>query len=127
MVAQDDYHKLATSIAKDMDHAGHAYTTKTRLEIATLLRNVTNQPRGKIGRNVADAIEAALQEKGLRVFPHINDTGPNDAVRIIRSASMINDILNAFLHPSTTTDKKLADLINTAKGHDLLKWKAGAP
>lgn len=107
-----------------MNQDGLAYTTKTRLEIGALLRQVSGQPRSKIGKNVGDAIESALEQRGFRAFPHINDVGMHDAVRIIRTASFVNQILNAFLHPGAMTDIQLADFITKVKQRDeLIKWK----
>jgi hypothetical protein len=123
MVNHDLYFKVAEAISRQMDQDRLAYSTKTRLEIGTLLRQVSGQPRSKIGRNVGDAIEAALEQRGFRTFPHINDVGMHEAVRIFRSSSFVNQILNAFLHPGATTDMQLADLITKAKRQDeLMKW-----
>jgi len=120
----DIYFTLAEAIARQMDQDRLAYATKTRLEMGTLLRQVSGQPRSKIGKNVGDAIEAALEQRGFRVFPHINDVGMHEAIRIFRSASFVNQILNAFLHPGAMTDTQLADLITKVKQQDqLLKWK----
>lgn len=124
MVNHDMYIKVAEEISRQMDQGGLAYTTKTRLELGTLLRQVSGQPRSKIGKNVGDAIEAALEQRGFRTFPHINDVGTNEAVRIFRTSSFVNQILNAFLHPGATTDTQLAKLITTYKQQDkILKWE----
>lgn len=123
MTNNDIYFKVADAISRQMNQDRVAYTTKTRLEIAALMRQVSGQPRSKIGKNVGDAIESALEQKGFRVFPHINDVGMHDAVRIIRTASFVNQILNAFLHPGAMTDTQLAELITKAKRQDeLMKW-----
>lgn len=123
MTNNDIYFRLADAVAQQMDQARLAYTSKTRLEMGTLLRQVSGQPRSKIGKNVGDAIEAALEQRGFRVFPHINDVGMHEAVRIFRSASFINQILNAFLHPGAMTDTQLAELIAKVKQQDqLMKW-----
>jgi hypothetical protein len=129
MVNQDVFLKLADAVCRQMDQDRLAYMTKTRLEMATLLRQVSGQPRSKIGRNVGDAIEAALEHRGFRAFPHINDVGPHEAVRIIRRGTFVDQILNAFLHPGVTTDTQLAELITKVKQQDqLLKWsKTHAP
>ncbi len=120
---QDVYLKLADAISRQMDQEGKAYTTKTRLEIATSLREISGQPRSKIGRNVGEAIEAALEHKGFRAFPHINEIGAHEAVRIIRRGTFVDQILNAFLHPGMMTDTQLAELITKVKQQDqLLKW-----
>jgi hypothetical protein len=124
VTTNDIYFKLAEAIARQMDQDHLAYSTKTRLEMGTLLRQISGQPRSKIGKNVGDAIEAALEQRGFRVFPHINDVGMHEAIRIFRSASFVNQILNAFLHPGAMTDTQLADLITKVKQQDqLLKWK----
>jgi len=124
VVNQDIYLKVADTICRQMDQDRMAYATKTRLEIGTVLRQVSGQPRSKIGKNVGDAIEAALEQKGFRAFPHINDVGMHDAVRIIRRGTFVDQILNTFLHPGATTDTQLADLIAKVKQQDqLLKWK----
>lgn len=124
MSSNDIYFKVADAIARQMNQEGLAYTTKTRLEIAALLRQISGQPRSKIGKNVGDAIESALEQRGFRAFPHINDVGMHDAVRIIRTASFVNQILNAFLHPGAMTDTQLAELITKVKRQDeLMKWK----
>jgi hypothetical protein len=124
MLNQDIFFKVADTISRQMDQDRIAYTTKTRLEIATLLRQVSGQPRSKIGKNVGDSIEAALEQKGFRAFPHINDVGMHEAVRIIRRGTFVDQILNTFLHPGATTDTQLADLITKVKQQDqLLKWR----
>jgi hypothetical protein len=124
MTNNDVYLKVADAIVRQMNQDGLAYTTKTRLEIASLLRQISGQPRSKIGKNVGDAIESALEQKGFRAFPHINEVGMHDAVRIIRTASFINQILNAFLHPGAMTDTQLAEFITKVKQRDeLMKWK----
>lgn len=124
MTNNDIYFRFADAVARQMDQDRLAYATKTRLEMGTLLRQVSGQPRSKIGKNVGDAIEAALEQRGFRVFPHINDVGMHEAVRIFRAGSFVNQILNAFLHPGAMTDTQLADLITKVKQQDqLLKWK----
>ncbi len=120
MIAQDIYLKLAEAITGPMDRDRLAFSTKTRLEIATLLREVSGQPRSKIGRNVGDSIEAALEHRNFRAFPHINEVGTHEAVRIIRRGTLVDQILNAFLHPGVTTDTELARLITKAKDQDAL-------
>ncbi len=123
MSNNDLYFKIADEISSQMNQNKAAYATKTRLEIATLLRQISGQPRSKIGRNVGEAIEAALEQKGFRVFPHINDVGLHEAVRVIRRGTFVDQILNAFLHPGAMTDMNLADLITKVKQQDeLLKW-----
>lgn len=122
-MTQDLYLKVADSIGKQMDQDRKAYTTKTRMELTTLLREVARQPRSKIGKSVGEAIETALELRGFRAFPHINDAGTNDAVRIIRRGTFVEQILNAFLHPGATTDTQLAELITKVKQQDqLMKW-----
>ncbi len=120
MIDQDIYLKLAEAIIRQMDQDRMAFSTKTRLEIATLLRQVSGQPRSKIGRNVGDSIEAALEHRGFRVFPHINEVGAHEAVRVMRRGTLVDQILNAFIHPGATTDIELANLITKAKNQDAL-------
>jgi hypothetical protein len=119
----DVYLKLAKSIAHQMDQDRQAYKRMSRAEMGTLLRQVSGQPRSKIGKGVGDDIEAALEREGFRVFPHINEVGPNEAMRIFRRGTLADDILNAFLHPGATADMQLAHLITKVKQQDeLLKW-----
>lgn len=120
MISQDIYLRLAEAITVQMDHDRMAFNTKTRLQITTLLRQVSGQPRSKIGRNVGDSIEAALEHRGFRAFPHINEVGAHEAVRVIRRGTLVDQILNAFLHPGVTTDTELAKLITKAKDQDAL-------
>jgi hypothetical protein len=124
MTGTDLYLRMVTRITKQMDRDERAYVTKTRLELATLLREESGQPRSKIGRNVADAIEAALDHQGFRVFPHINEAGQHEGVRVIRRGTFFDQILNAFLHPGAITDRQLAELITKAKQSDLMKAKS---
>ena len=68
-----------------------------------------------------------MEQKEFRVFPHINEVGTYEAVRIFRTASFMNQILNAFLHPGATTDTQLVDLVSKVKQQDqLLKWKTAS-
>jgi hypothetical protein len=120
VVIEDLYLKLADQIIRQMNQDKQAYATKTRMEITTLLRQISGQPRTKIGNSVGDAVEAALEHRGFRVFPHINEVETHGAVRIIRQGTMLNSILNAFLHPGATTDGELAELISKAKERDRL-------
>lgn len=115
MTGTDDYLKMAIGIKQQMDNERKMWTTKTRLELITLLRAVSKQPRLRIGRNVADSIEAALEQQGFRAFPHINEVGQHEAVRIIRRGTTLDKILNAFLHPGDMTDEQLAELANKLK------------
>lgn len=119
-MTNDTYLKLVDKIVQQMNRDGVAYTTKTRSEITTLLRELSSQPRSKIGRSVGDAIEAALDHRGFRAFPHINDIDTNGATRIIRRGTFADQILNAWLHPGIITDTALAELITKAKQQDLL-------
>ena len=119
MTAHDVYPRVATKITQQMNREKQAYATMSRLELATLLRQEAGQSRLRIGRNVADEIEAALDRQGFRVFPHISETGQNAAVRIIRRGTVFEKILNAFLHPDSTTDQQLADLLVKVKRTDL--------
>jgi hypothetical protein len=125
MTEQDLYLRLADSICQQMDKDHRAYSTKTRAELTTLLRNISNQPRSRIGRAVGDAIEAALDQKGFRMFPSINAVGALEAVRIIRRGTFVDKILNAFLHPGGMTDGQLADVIAKAKQQDMIRWNKG--
>jgi hypothetical protein len=127
MTGSDIYLKLTDKIVHQMNSDRVAYATKTRSEITTLLRDISGQPRTKIGRSVGDAIEAALDHRGFRAFPHINELGTNGATRIIRRGTFADQILNAWLHPGTITDTALAELISKVKERDeLLRVKRGA-
>lgn len=121
MTVTDAYLKMATRMKQQLDHDRKAWATKTRLELATLLREVSGQPRLRIGRNVADSIEAALEQQGFRAFPHINEVGQHEAVRIIRRGTNFDQILNAFLHPGAITDERLAELLNKMKQGNINK------
>jgi hypothetical protein len=114
----DTYLKVADRIVGQMDKDGKAFVTKTRMEITTLLRDISGQPRSKIGASVGDAIEAALDHRGFRAFPHLNEVDTSGSTRIIRRGTYAEQLLNAWLHPGTMTDDDLAQAISKVKQHD---------
>lgn len=117
-MTNDTYLKVADRLVAQMGKDSEAFTTKTRMEITTVLRDVSQQPRSKIGASVGDAIEAALDQRGFRVFPHLNDVDTGGSVRIIRRGSFAEKLLNAWLHPGTMTDEELGRSIFKIKQHD---------
>jgi len=125
MVAPDAYDKVAREIVADMNHQQLAFVTKTRTELTTMIRKASGQPRTKIGRNAAEAVEAALDRLGFKMFPSLSEVGTNEGVRIFRRGTLADRVLQGILHPGATTDMELAQTISSVKGFaQILKFKA---
>ena len=127
MVAPDAYEKVAREIVGEMNQRSLAFLTKTRTEITTMIRKTSGQPRTKIGRNSAEAVEAALDRLAFKMFPSLSEVGVNEGVRIYRRGTVADRILQGILHPGATTDQELATTISEVKGsNDVLKFKVGS-
>jgi hypothetical protein len=127
MVAPDAYEKVAKEIVAEMGHQGVAFLTKTRTEITTMIRKATGQPRTKIGRSSAEAVEAAIDRLGFKMFPSLSLVGANEAVRVYRRGTVADRILQGILHPGATTDIELATTICNVKGvPQILKFRGDA-
>ena len=127
MTEEDIYLKVADAVSRQMDADRLAYITKTRTELVSTLRAESGEPRRRIGRGVAEGIEAAMDRRGMKMFPHLHEIGSHEAVRIFRRGTFAEKVLRAILHPGATTGEELAKLISGAKGYNkILKVAAGS-
>jgi hypothetical protein len=97
---------------------GRAFLTIRRREITELLREISGEPTTRIKSRVADDLQLALLDQGVRCYPHLAATEMIDNVRLFHAGSLLGQLVDLIAYPATETDKDLADVLTKIKG----KW-----
>lgn len=116
MPGRSDYITLARNFRRELDEENLAFKSYQRLEVTNRLRQISKEENTRIGSNVAEAIEDAFRDQGLRVFPLLKGTDTDDLVRVWRSGTLATQILDLLLTPGESSDRGLAGLTRILRG-----------
>lgn len=95
---------------------GKAFETMPRFEITEILRKVSGEDATRLKTAMAQDLEYALLEQGVRVYPKLQDTTTGDNVRLFHPGTVVASIVDMIMYPSQTTDKELAEVTRKVKG-----------
>lgn len=100
-----------------------AFLTIPRTDITRLLRDTSGEDATRIKSQLAHDIELALLGQGVGCFPSLVDTTTGDDVRLFHSGSVLANLIEILVHPSTETDSDLGAMLSKIKG----KWRWATP
>ena len=99
---------------------GHAFLTMPRVEITGMVREVSGENATRLKTSMADQLERALLEQGVRVYPSLLLTTTGDTVRVFQPGTVVASLVDILANPDEDTDKELAAVTTKVKG--LWNW-----
>jgi hypothetical protein len=112
--------QVARELSKRLN--GRAFLTVPRIEVTQLLRAVSGEDTTRIKKAMGGELERVLLDQGIRCFPGLEDTTTGDTIRLFHTKSVLGQLVDLLIYPSTDTDKDLGDVITKVKG----KWNWAA-
>lgn len=106
------YMKVANQIAKYMNAYGLAFKTYKVSDFDEMIKAEAGGGARISSAGNAKEFTAILQERGFGIFPAIEDS-PDGYVRVLRSNTVIANLLSAFRYPGADGDEQLASLLRT--------------
>ena len=117
MATKADYQALARSFRRELNDEDLAFRSYERKDITDRLRSLSGEARARISTStVADDIENAFRDQGLRIFPRLQDTDTNDWIRLWRAGTRATEMLDLILVPGGSNDRQLGDMTKKIKG-----------
>ena len=116
MAKKSDYGQVASEIAKYLNSFGLAFKTYNISEFDSMIKAVAGDG-ARIDKNSesnATDFQNALLERGFTIFPEITEA-EDGYVRVIRTNSIVNNLLNAFKYVGARGDEDLARLLSELK------------
>ena len=114
MPAQRHYAKVAKDLRRRI--SGKYFETIECAEIVDMLREASGED-SELSTAVAAELEHTLLEENVRVFPQLKDSvKTNNSVRVFGVRSALAVLLDALMHPSDTTDVRLAEMSRKYSG-----------
>lgn len=111
MPTRDHYMAVARQIAQYLDAFKLGFKTYKVAELDEMLKTVAGDgARASGGGDTSDQLENALLQRGFLLYPPIGDTD-DGFVRVIRSNTIIGNVLNALRYPGADGDNTLAGLL----------------
>jgi hypothetical protein len=118
-------HQLTAVARKLKTHLnGKAFLTIPRMEITELLREMSGEDGTRIKSSMADDLQLALLEQGIRCFPSLAATTTGDTVRLFHAGTVLGNLVDILVHPSTEADHDLGTMLTKIKGK--WEWTTGA-
>ena len=115
MATRDDYMKVAQQIAQHLDSYRLAFKTYNVSELDTMIEGVAGEgARVSSGGGTSEQFKTCLLERGFVIHPEIPDS-QDGYVRIIRSNSIVGNLLNAFKYVGANGDQQLIKLLGQIK------------
>lgn len=103
-----------------------AFKTIDRVDITAALRKASGEDTTRIKSVIADDLERAMLEQGVRCYPSLVDTTTGDTVRIFHAGTVLGQLVDTLAFPSPDNDSELGEIILKVKG--MWKWApAGLP
>lgn len=103
---------------------GKAFLTMPRMEITGLVRETSGEDTTRMKSGIADDLQVALLEQGIRCFPSLAATTTGDTVRLFHAGTVLGNLVDLLVHPSTEADQDLGSMLTKIKGK--WEWTAGA-
>lgn len=119
MATRADYGSVAQQIASHLNAFRLAFKTYQTSDFEKMLKVTAGDGARLSGGDTNKQLETALLERGFRIYPAINDSS-DGYVRVIRTNSIVGNLLNAFLYVGSSGDENLASLlINLKRKHQI--------
>jgi hypothetical protein len=89
------------------------FQTIERSEVTRMIRETSGEDttRLKTGK-MAEDLERALLEQGIRCFPSLRDTTTGDTIRLFPAGSALGNLTDLLMHPSRETDEELKEVLS---------------
>jgi len=110
--------QAARQLKKDLN--GRAFRTIQRTDVTQLVREISGEDTTRIKSNMAEELEKALLEQGVRTYPSLVGTTTGDTIRLFHAGTLLGTLLDILTHPSEDDDDELARVLTKVKG----KWVA---
>jgi len=113
--SRDNYMSVARQIADYLNAFGLGFKTYRVSELDDMVKAVAG-PGARVtgGGDASEQLENALLQRGFLLFPPIGES-EDGYVRVIRSNTIIGNLLNAFRYPGANGDTELARLLRALK------------
>jgi hypothetical protein len=112
-------HQLTSVARKLKTHLnGKAFLTIPRMEITELVRTESGEDSTRIKSSMASELQMALLEQGVRCYPPLDGTTTGDTVRLFHAGTVLGNLVDILIHPSTESDRDLGGMLTKIKG----KW-----
>jgi len=118
MAARDKYLSVAKGLKREMDSARAAFKSLNVADLQDRAKEVDPGLHVQRGEG-ARVMTECLREMGLTVFPPLENAPQDGYVRIIRSGSLLANILVNLQTPGPGSDMDLAVMLNAIKRRDL--------
>lgn len=112
MPSRADYMKVANQIASHMNAFGLAFKTYSLGDFDAMIKSVAGDGARISTETSGREFSAILQERGFLLFPSIADSEDGYS-RVIRTNTIIANLLSAFRYPGSDGDAQLASLLRT--------------
>lgn len=96
-----------------------AFLTIPRMDVTDLVREVSGEETTRVKAGMADDLEVALLEQGIRCYPKLSETSSGDMVRLFHAGTVLGNLVDLLIHPSTESDRDLGAMLTKIKG----KWE----
>lgn len=118
------YHDLV-QVARELKSSlnGRAFMTMDRIAITERLREVPGSEHTRLKSALSEDLETALLEQGVRCFPSLKTTTTGDRIRLFHPGTVVASLVDILAHPSSQTDRELADVTKKVKGE--WNWESG--
>jgi hypothetical protein len=113
-----DFTRVSRELKKRLN--GKAFLTIPRMDITQLVRDVSGEEGTRIKTTMAEDLEWALLNQGVRCFPSLAETTTGDTVRLFHSGTLLGQLVDLVSEPHPDEDHDLADVLTKIKG----KWRA---
>lgn len=120
MAARDKYLTIAKNLKRELDAARAGFKSLNIAELQERAKEVGGDGIHVTKDDGAKILSECLSEMGLTVFPPLAAAPIDGYIRIIRTGSLLGNILVNLQTPGTGSDADLANLINRIKRRDLL-------
>ncbi len=115
MATKSDYGKVASEIAKHLNLYRLAFKTYNITEFDEMIKSVTGEGSRVKHERISIEFQNALLERGFMIYPQISEAD-DGYVRVIRTNSIVGNLLNAFRYVGPSGDEELVNLLMQLKG-----------
>jgi len=95
---------------------GKAFLTIPRAEVTGMLREASGEEGTRIKSVIGSDLERALLEQAVRCYPSFAHTTTGDTIRLFHTPSLLGDLVDLLVYPSTETDRELGAVLKKVKG-----------
>ncbi|SRR6266516_1102155 len=121
MPSRNHLQTVARNLKRELN--GRGFLAVARSDITQQLREVSGEDTTRIKSQIAEDMERALLEQGVRCFPGLQETRAGDTLRLFHAGTVLGSLVDLLVYPSKDTDKDLGDMIKKIKG----QWNWSTP